>query len=221
MQAMGFKMQTVQSSNMRRHMVDSQLRTSGVSQPWIIQAMLELQRESFVPAERAAIAYRDRPVDIGAGRMLNPPLAAGLMLSAAEPEPSDHVLLIGAGTGYLAALLVGRVRSLVAVEEQPELLVSAKQSVAGVEWVEAPLNVGAADKGPYDLIIIDGAVEILPDTIKAQLKEGGRIVTGLCDGPARRLASAIRHGDHVALRTIADTEIAPLPGFARVREFSF
>ncbi|MFZ1565885.1 MAG: protein-L-isoaspartate O-methyltransferase, partial [Sphingorhabdus sp.] len=66
MQAMGFKMQTVQSSNMRRHMVDSQLRTSGVSQPWIIQAMLELQRESFVPAERAAIAYRDRPVDIGA-----------------------------------------------------------------------------------------------------------------------------------------------------------
>jgi protein-L-isoaspartate(D-aspartate) O-methyltransferase len=84
------------------------------------------------------------------------------------------------------------------------------------------LNAGAADKGPYDLIIIDGAVEVLPDAIKAQLKDGGRIVTGLCDGPARTVWPVlIRHGDHVALRTIADTEIAPLPGFARAREFSF
>lgn len=218
---MGSDMQAEQSSNMRRHMVDSQLRTSGVSQPWIIEAMLGLTRESFVPADRAAVAYLDRPVPVAAGRMLNPPLATGMMLAAAEPESSDHALLIGAGTGYLAALLIGRVGSLVAVEEQPELLSLAKQRVSGVEWVAGPLNSGAAAQGPYDLILIDGAIEALPDAIKDQLKVGGRIVTGLRDGPVCRLASAIKHGEQVALRTIADTEIAPLPGFAREREFSF
>jgi protein-L-isoaspartate(D-aspartate) O-methyltransferase len=209
-----------QSDEMRRNMVDSQLRTSGVNTPWIIAAMLAIPREAFVLGDNDA-AYMDRSISLGDGRMLNPPIAAGQMLEIAEPRADDNVLLVGAGTGYLAALLCRRVGSLVAVEESAELAAAFKANVPDIALIEGTIAAGAPDNGPYSLIIIDGAIEDLPVALAAQLAEGGRIVTGLREGPVSRLAIGVKRGEHLALRAVQDMEVAPLPGFARAREFVF
>lgn len=210
-----------QSEAMRRNMVDSQLRTGGVNTPWLVAAMLAVPREQFVPKELQATAYTDRSIPLGGGRMLNPPLATGQMLMIAEPKMADHVLLIGAGSGYMAALLAGQVGTLVAVDDDAILAQAARTHNPDLNLIEAPLAAGAPDHAPYDLIIIDGAIEAVPDAIVAQLAEGGRIVCGLVDGPVSRLASGIKHGAHLALRAVSDLEVAPLPGFAHPKEFVF
>lgn len=209
-----------QSEEMRRNMVDSQLRTDGVNTPWIIAAMLATPREDFVAGANSAV-YMDRSFPLGGGRMLNPPLAAGQMLMVAEPKTTDRVLLIGAGTGYLAALLNCRVTSLVAVEETAELADAFAANLPDIQLLRSAHNAGAPDNALFDLIIIDGAIEELPQTIVKQLADGGRIVTGITDGPVSRLATGVKRGSHLAIRTVADMEIAALPGFTRAKEFVF
>lgn len=214
-------MQSAQSETSRRHMVDSQLRTNGITAAWIVKAMGELPREAFLPEGKEAFAYLDRSVPLGEGRMLNPPLATAEILQAAEVAQDDHVLLIGAGTGYMAKLLSGRAGKLVAVESNAGLAKVARANVPGLDLVEGILAEGHAKAAPYSLILIDGGIERLPDAIEVQLAEGGRIVTGLVDGPVRRLAIGTKHGGHVALRAFADIEVAALPGFEKAREFVF
>ncbi len=209
-----------QSEELRRNMVDSQLRTSGVNAPWIIAAMLATPREAFV-ADASSAVYMDRSFPLGGGRMLNPPLAAGQMLMVAEPKTNDRVLLIGAATGYLTALLGKRVASLTAVEETTELADSFAASLPNVQLLRSAHNEGAPEHAPFDLIIIDGAIDELPQAIADQLVDGGRIVAGITDGPVTRLASSVKRGNHLALRPVADMEIAALPGFARAKEFVF
>ncbi len=214
-------MQSAPSDAARRHMIDSQLRTSGITTPWIVAAIGAIPREAFLPADKAAFAYQDRSVPLGNGRFLNPPLATAQMLQSAEVMPTDRVLIIGAGNGYMAALLRGRAERIVAVESDAALFEMAQVGVTGVEHVHGPLSGGAPDHGPYTLILIDGAIEQLPDAIAAQLADGGRIVTGLSDGAVRRLAMGIKHGGQIVLRPFADMEVAPLPGFEKKREFVF
>jgi protein-L-isoaspartate(D-aspartate) O-methyltransferase len=209
-----------QSEEMRRNMVDSQLRTSGVNTPWIISAMLMTPRELFIPGDNET-AYMDRSNPLGNGRMLNPPLAAGQMLTMAEPKATDRVLLIGAGTGYLAALLSRRVEKLVAVEESIELAAAFRANLPAIALIEGPNNLGAPQHAPFDLIIIDGGIEILPDALAAQLADGGHVVSGLIEGPVSRLAMGVKRGDHLVLRPVSDMEVAPLPGFAKTKEFVF
>lgn len=209
---------------MRRTMIDSQLRTSGVKAPWVIAAMGATPREDFVPAQHAATAYMDRAVPLGEGRMLNPPLATGLMLDAANIQPDDNILLIGAATGYVARLIAWRGASVTAVEQSVAMLALARQNLSGVAGVilfEAPLNRGAPSHGPYTLIIIDGAIAHIPREISAQLAEGGRVVTGVIEGSVSRLAMGYKHGESIVLCAIADTEIAALPGFECANEFVF
>jgi protein-L-isoaspartate(D-aspartate) O-methyltransferase len=209
-----------QSEQMRRNMVDSQLRTDGVNAPWIIAAMLATPREAFVDGAITAV-YMDRSFPLGSGRMLNPPLAAGQMLMVAEPKATDRVLLIGAGTGYLAALLVRKVAFLVAVEETAELADAFAANLPDVQLLRSDHNSGAPEYAPFDVIIIDGAIAELPQALVDQLVEGGRIVTGITDGPVSRLATGVKRGSHLVLRPLADMEIAALPGFARAKEFVF
>ncbi len=220
LQAMGFMTLLPQSEEMRRNMVDSQLRTSGVNTPWILAAMLAAPREAFVTGDGSS-AYMDRSVPLGAGRMLNPPLAAGQMLQLAEIVPHDRVLLVGAGTGYLAALIAGRVKTLVAVEEAAALADQFASNLPMATLVRGPLSAGAPEYAPYTLILIDGSIEILPDALADQLADGGRIVAGTKDGLVTRLSIGIKRGAHLALRPVADMEIAPLPGFDRIKEFVF
>lgn len=208
---------------MRRAMVESQLRTTGVNDPRVVAAMAEVPRERFVPVERRALAYIDRPVALGNGRALNIPEATGLLLTAAAVRASDAVLLVGAASGYTAALLDHLAARVVAVEEDAALLTFARENLAGsrVELVEGPLNQGWAAGAPYDLIVVDGLIEQVPDALIDQLADSGRLACAVLDRGASRLAVGRKAGTGFGLDLFADCEAAALPGFARPKTFVF
>lgn len=208
----------------RRHMIESQLRPTDVSDPVVIAAMAVTAREDFLPETQRAIAYIDRAVPLGGGRVLNPALSTGLLLTRAELSSDDKVLLIGSGAGYMAALLAGIVAKVVAVEEDHALVEQSRARLAGfanVELVESALADGHAAGAPYSLIIIDGAVGELPEAIVTQLAEGGRLLTGLDEAGVSRLATGRRTAGAFALVPFADTDIAPLAAFARPKSYTF
>ena len=208
---------------MRRAMVESQLRTTGVNDPRVIAAMAEVPRERFVPVERRAFAYMDRPVALGSGRALNIPEATGLLLTAAAVRAADRVLLVGAGSGYTAALLEKLAAHVVALEEDPALLAFARETLGGtrIELVEGPLTQGWAAAAPYDLIVIDGLVEEVPQALVDQLAETGRLACAILDRETSRLAVGRKAGIGFGLDLFADCEAAALPGFARPKSFVF
>ncbi len=185
----------------RRAMIDSQLRTSGVNEPWVLAAMGSVAREDFVPEAQRAAAYIDRAVALGNGRFLAAPLFHGRLLAEAAPTAADAVLLVGDGKGYLAALLRPLAGSLDAVD--PADAATKKR------------------KGSYSLIVVDGAIEQLPAVLAAQLAEGGRIVTGVVERGVTRLAAGTRAAGEVALLPIAEMGIPVLPEFAAPKRGSF
>jgi len=206
-------------SSMRSAMVDSQLRTSDVTDPAVIAAMASVPRESFLPDERKAMAYIDRAVQLSGGRALNPPLATGRLLTEAAVKAGHKVLLIGAATGYAAVLLQKMGAIVTAVEE--DSLLTAKAAAAGVQITSAQLAAGSPGEGPYDVIVIDGAVEELPAALVGQLAEGGRLVTGLVERGVTRLCSGRKSGSAFGLASLADMEMVVLPGFAKPEGFVF
>lgn len=204
-------------SSMRTAMVESQLRTSDVDDQRVIAAMAKVPREEFVPAERRAMAYIDRPIPLTGGRALNPPLVTGRLLSEAQVAPGDKVLLIGAATGYAAALLVELGAQVTAVEEEggPEI------EVAGATVVRGALKDGAASGAPYDVLFIDGAVEEVPATLVQQLAEDARVVTGVADRGVTRLSSGRVVAGVLGLNSLVDIEMVVLPGFGAPKAFEF
>lgn len=185
----------------RRAMIDSQLRTSGVNEPWVLAAMAGLAREDFVPAPMRAAAYIDRAVPLDNGRFLAAPLVQGRMLAEAAPTTEDKALLVGDGNGYLAALLRPLVGTLDAIDP-----------------AEAATRKG---KGAYSLLVIDGAIEQLPAPLAAQLAEGGRAVTGLVVRGVTRLATGRKAAGDVALLPLAELGIPILPELAAPKRWSF
>ncbi|TCP36847.1 protein-L-isoaspartate O-methyltransferase [Sphingomonas sp. BK235] len=209
---------------MRQAMVASQLRTVAVTDPRVVAAMAEVPRERFVPVESARMAYRDTAIALGQGRALNTPLATARLLVEARLRASDRVLLIGAAGGYTAAVLARIVAQVIAVEEAPALVAQARAALAGeprVTLVEAPLAHGHAADAPYDVLLVDGAVEELPSTLLSQVADGGRIVAGLEERGVFRLAAGAHRGAATALTPFADIDSVRLPGFARPRSFTF
>ena len=208
---------------MRRAMVASQLRTTGVADARVLAAVGAVPRERFVPNERLALAYADAPVPLGGGREMNSPMATARLLSEAAPRGDERALVVGAATGYAAAVMARLAASTVAVEEDPGLAAAAREALAGtaVELVEGPLAEGHAGGAPYDLILIDGAVEFVPDALVAQLADGGRLATGIVDRGVTRLAVGRKAGGGFGLVAFADAAAAVLPGFVRPRTFSF
>lgn len=207
---------------MRRAMVASQLRTTAVNDSRVVEAMAEVPRERHVPAGRAGLAYVDTLVPLGGARWLNPPMATGRLLTEAAPEPGDRALVVGAATGYGAAVLARLVRSVVALEEDAALLAIARAAgETRVEYVQGPLAEGWAAGAPYDLILIDGVVEEIPAALIAQLSEGGRLAAGRMEHGVARLVIGRRSGDGFGARAFADAEGAPLPGFAPAPSFVF
>ena len=263
----------------RRAMIDSQLRPSGISEASLLEAMGRLPREDFVAAGQRAIAYMDRALPLGGGRMLSAPLTQARLLQEARPRRSDRALLIGGGSGYLAALLAPQVASLTVVEPERRLREmappekvraekvmaemataqtvttetgSAEAASAGmmapraVHWQEAPLAEGWAAGAPYDLIVIDGAAECIPDAIAIQLTPDGRLVTGVVQRGVTRLAigrgigPGVEHGvaqgsgqaegaipgraggtGRLALQPLAEIGFPVLEAFAAPRKWSF
>lgn len=209
--------------HMRRAMIASQLRTTGTNDPRVLAAMGEVPRERFVPEARASLAYADALVPLKPGRDFNSPMALGRLLTEAAPGPGERVLVVGAATGYAAAVMARLAGRVTALEEDPELAAEARSNLAGsgVKVVEGPLDGGSPDEAPFDLILIDGAVEHVPDALVAQLADGGRLAAGLAENSVTRLAIGRRAGEGFGMAAFADAAAAILPGFAKPRAFKF
>ncbi|WP_017663796.1 protein-L-isoaspartate O-methyltransferase family protein [Porphyrobacter sp. AAP82] len=185
----------------RRVMIDSQLRTSGVNEEYVLARMLAVPREDFLPAERRAQAYIDRAVALGDAGHLASPLFYGKLLLEAAPAPDARVLVVNGGTGYLTALIA-----------------PLAGTVTEVTAAEAAALQGA---GEYDLVVIDGAIEQLPEGLAAVLADDGRIVTGLVLRQVTRLASGRKVAGSVALQPLEDLGIPVLAAFAAPRRWTF
>ncbi len=212
---------------LRAAMIDSQLRPTGVNDVRVIEAFMPVPREAFVPAAARALAYLDAEIPLGNGRVVMEPMLFGNLVMRAELTPRDRVLLIGAASGYEAAVIARLVADVVAVESDPALAVSARAALAkvgaiNVDIVDAPLTEGWPSGAPYDVLFLNGAGEMIPPALVDQLSEGGRFVGVLADGGGLPHACAGRKGGGVIGRVdFLDAGGAPLPGFERPRGFRF
>ena len=174
-------------------MVDGQIRPLQVSDARIIKAMREMPRHRFVPAACAALAYADRPVALGRGRVLMEPRIIGRMLQVASPRAGERALVVAAATGYAAALLARLGLRVTALEQDQPLADEGRGLCAElapqVRFERGALSEGWPAGAPYDLILIDGAVRVLPEAMAAQLAAGGRLAAVLC--PQGRVGTAV------------------------------
>jgi protein-L-isoaspartate(D-aspartate) O-methyltransferase len=208
----------------RRHMVDGQLRTADVTDLRILGAMLEVERERFVPAAAVPIAYLDQDVAVGEGRCLLKPLVFGKLIQAADIAITDHVLDVGCATGYGAAVLAHVAGSVVALEQSDSLAKIAASALAGfpnVTLARGPLAEGWAKAALYDAIIVEGATEVAPHALCNQLKDGGRLVCVLGSGPGSKATLYSRSGDDIGVRPLFSAHAPLLPGFAQKPAFAF
>ncbi len=215
---------TASFETMRHAMVASQLRTNAVNDQRVVAAMARVPREDFLPADVRALAYRDTAIPLGDGRSANLPMATGRLLTEAYLKPTDRVLLIGAAGGYAAALLAELVAKVVAVESDAALAGLARGALAGianVDLVEAPMGEGHAAGAPYDVLVIDGAVEAIPDSLVSQIVPGGRVVAGLVERGVTRLAAGRKTDGGFGMMAFADVDCVVLPGFAHPKPFRF
>lgn len=203
----------------RRVMVDNQLRPQGVTDRGVLAAMAKVARERFVPEAVRPLAYVDRPLEIGQGRSMMPPAALGRLLTEAAPQPGQRALVIGAGTGYSAAVLKEIGLEVVAVESDEALASTARAN--GIDTTGGELAKGAAKAGPFDLILLDGAVEEIPEALGKQLAPGGLLVGAIADRGVTRLFVGSCANGAIGWRSIADSDVEPLPGFERPRAFTF
>jgi protein-L-isoaspartate(D-aspartate) O-methyltransferase len=209
---------------MRKAMVVSQLRTTEVSDPRVIAAMSHIAREDFVPAAQRSFAYADRGVQVGEGRALNPPLTTGRLLNVAHVTKDDNVLLIGAATGYTAAVLAQLAGSVMALEANATLAAAAKKNLADLAGVTVEAGDhadGWAQSAPYSVIVVDGLVEQIPQSLVDQLAPDGRIVAAVMNEGVSRLALGRTAGGHIGYQYFADCGACPLPGFAKAKSFNF
>jgi protein-L-isoaspartate(D-aspartate) O-methyltransferase len=215
----------------RRMMVDGQIRTSDVTDLRLVGAMLELPRERFVPESKAALAYLDLDIAVtpetgGEARHLLKPMVLAKLLEAADVQDTDDVLDVGCATGYSAAVLARLARSVVALEQEPTLARHARENLQAVKAANAaavigPLTAGWPSRAPYDVILLDGAIEVAPEALFHQLKDGGRLVTVLGRTPNGRAMLYTSASGDVSGRAIFDASAATLPGFAAVPAFVF
>ncbi|MBT5294518.1 MAG: protein-L-isoaspartate O-methyltransferase [Octadecabacter sp.] len=210
----------------RNLMVDTQVRPSDVTKFPIIEALLAIPREEYVPDEKRDAAYVGENIAIGGGRVLLEPRTLAKMLDALDVQPSDVVLDLGCGLGYSTAVLAQLSDFVVAVEddgaraaEAQEILSS--QGVDNAAVFEAPLADGAAKNGPYDVIILQGAVETVPDALLDQIKEGGRIAAIFAEGALGVVRVGRKIDGTVNWRMSFNAGAPVLPGFAKVEAFTF
>lgn len=212
---------------MRAAMVDCQLRTVGVTDARVVDAISAVPRERFVAKGREMLAYLDEDQPIAPGRCITEPMVFGRLLNAARIGADERVLLIGAGTGYGAAVIARLAGQVVAVEEDAKLAEQARSvlaalGVGNVAIVQGALNAGASDGAPYDVIFIDGAVEQIPQALLGQLRDGGRLIGVLIDETGvGRAVVGIRSGEGFGTTAFSEAATARLPGFERPKGFKF
>ena len=206
-------------------MVDTQVRPSDVTKFPIIDAMLDVPRELFVPGTLREAAYIGENLHLGEGRWLLEPRTLAKMLDALDVQPNELVLDLGAAHGYSAAVLARLAEAVVALEEDSDMVSEAEATlgeigVDNIAVVEGPLNEGAPQHGPYDVIVVEGAVEHLPDAICDQLREGGRIACLFMEKELGTVRLGYRIDGRVSWRDVFNAGAPVLPGFARHAEFA-
>jgi protein-L-isoaspartate(D-aspartate) O-methyltransferase len=217
-------------STARQNMVDCQVRPSDVTDSRIIDAMLEVPREVFVPPTQRPLAYLDLDLDVSEGasvkRFLIAPAVTARMLQAAEIKNTDSVLVVGCATGYTAAVVAKFAGQVTATESDAALATQAKSALAGLGLGNVTVRVAAAADGdsanaPYDVIVLNGATEIVPEGLFRQLKQGGRLV-GVFAATRPPRATIVTHShDDFGHRALFDVAAPVLPGLERIPAFVF
>ena len=209
----------------RRMMVDTQVRPSDVTKFPIIDSMLAVPREAYVPASRREAAYMGENVELGGGRVVLEPRTMAKMLDALDIQPDEIVLDLGCGLGYSTAVIARLAEAVVAVEENGAMAADAQSTLSerGVDnaaVIEGPLAEGAAKHGPYDVITIEGAVEHIPDGILDQLREGGRIAALFMEGALGVCRIGYKIDGAISWRFAFNAGAPVLPGFEQRRAFA-
>ena len=212
----------------RRNMVDGQLRPNKVTSIELLAAIGELPRERFLPEALKSVAYADDDVPLGNGRFLMEPMVLARLIQALQATPDDRALVVAAGRGYGAALLARLVKSVVAVEGDPALASAANQTIKELGIGNVAFHVGKMEDGatfsaPYDVVLIEGAVRRIPQTIIDQLADGGRLAMVLAtDTGALGVAQlVVKDGGVASGRALFDAGTPLLPGFASAPRFTF
>ncbi|RCS24226.1 protein-L-isoaspartate O-methyltransferase [Phyllobacterium salinisoli] len=223
---------TADFQDLRIKMVDNQIRTTDVTNVAVLDAFLAVPREEFVPAAWRGLAYIDEDIQVKPGeageaaRYLMEPSPFAKLVQLAAIEPGDVVLDIGTATGYSAAVLSRLASSIIAVEGDSDLAdqATAKLSELGydnVVMVTAPMIGGYPSEAPYDVIILEGAVDFVPDALFDQLKDGGRLVAVEGLGNAGVAKLYVKDDGIASGRRAFNLAVKPLPGFARAPQFQF
>jgi protein-L-isoaspartate(D-aspartate) O-methyltransferase len=208
----------------RQNMIDCQVRTQDVTDLRIIDALLQVPRERFVPADKQGLAYLDYEVPLGEGpkaRALLKPAVLAKLIQAAGVRSTDRVLDIAGGSGYSAALWARLAGEVVALEDDAPLAKQTQKNLSdNVTVATGTLTTGWAAAAPYDIILINGACEVVPKVLFDQLKDGGRLlcVMGAMPGKATLY---LRGGSEISDRALFDASAPILPGFVRERAFVF
>ena len=210
----------------RTMMVDTQIRPSDVTKFPIIDAMLSVPREAFVPRNLREAAYMGENLDLGGGRVMLDPRSLAKMLDALDVQANELVLDLGCGLGYSAAVIARMAEAVVAVEDQDALFseaqsILAEQGADNVILHHGELTEGAAEHGPFDVILIEGAVEHVPDEITAQLKEGGRMACLFAEGALGVVRIGYKVDGQVSWRFAFNAGAPVLSGFQRLPAFTF
>ena len=207
------------------NMVESQVRANDVTDMRIHLAMREIPRERFVPGAKRALAYAESVVEVVPGRYMLDPRTFSKLAQLGEIQPADTILDVGCASGYSSAVLAKLGAKVIALEEDAELVRIASDALpsfgSNVTVVQGKLSHGYRAGAPYDVIFVNGAVETLPDSLKAQLAEGGRLVVVIRKGPQGRAYLFIREHGRVGGRSDFDASVPILPGFREPAGFVF
>jgi protein-L-isoaspartate(D-aspartate) O-methyltransferase len=213
------------SESARFNMVEAQIRTSNVTDPRIHAAMGAVAREKFVPHAARALAYADVPVAVAQGRYLLDPRSFAKLLQLAQITAEDRVLDVACGTGYSSAVLGRLAAEVIALEQDADLVRVASElltNVVGkVEVVQGGLIEGVKGRAPFDVIFVNGAIEQTPDTLLAQLAEGGRLVTVMRESGQARAWLFVKQNGQVGRRPDFDADVPLLAGFKKAMGFIF
>jgi protein-L-isoaspartate(D-aspartate) O-methyltransferase len=212
----------------RRNMIDGQLRPNRVTNAQLLAAIGDLPRERFLPPGLRSVAYADDDVPLGKGRFLMEPMVLARLIQTLQPQQADKALVVASGAGYGAALLSRLVKAVVAVESDAGLVDAAGQTIrnlaiANVQAVVGKMEEGCAAQAPYDVILIEGAVQKVPEAILDQLAEGGRLgtVIGGATGTLGVAHLMVKEGGVTWGRPLFDAGTPLLPGFAAPPRFTF
>ncbi len=209
----------------RNLMVDGQLRPNKVTDRRILDAMRSLKRENFAPAPLATLAYIDQDLPLGSGRVMLKPLVIARLLQLARPRSGETALVVGSGSGYGAAILASCGVQVTALEPEAALIEMARSALsgqAGISLVQGALAEGHAGAAPYDLVVIEGAVQVIPETIARQVAANGRLVTIIVEnGVAGYAALAEPTTGGLRAQAAFDANAPLLPGLQPAKSFVF